>query len=123
MQTTQTAKQGQNAGGLWIIQAITGLLLILVLVLHMVAHHFVVEGGIRNYQEVIDYISNPIIFVLEVLFLTVVTIHAMLGLRAILFDLGPGARMRQATNWVLTIVGLAMWAYGVWLAFALQQAV
>ena len=123
MQSTQGGKQGQRAGSLWIIQAITGLLLILVLVLHMVAHHFVVEGGIRNYQEVLDYISNPIIFALEILFLTVVTIHAMLGLRAVLFDLGPGAGMRRATNWVLTIVGLAMWVYGVWLAFALQQAV
>ncbi len=123
MQTTRAAKQGQRAGSLWIIQAITGLLLILVLGLHMVAHHFVVEGGIRNYQEVLDYISNPIILGLEILFLTVVSIHAMLGLRAVLFDLGPGARTRQVTNWVLAIVGLAMWAYGVWLAFALQQAV
>ena len=123
MQTTQAGKQGKRAGNLWIIQAITGLLLIVVLVLHMVAHHFVVEGGIRNYQEVLEYISNPIIFASEILFLTVVTIHAMLGLRAILLDLGPGAKTRRAANWVLAIVGLGMWIYGVWLAVALQQAV
>jgi succinate dehydrogenase / fumarate reductase membrane anchor subunit len=121
MQTTQSTRQGQNAGGLWILQAITGLLLILVLVLHMVAHHFVVEGGLRNYQQVIDYVSNPIIFALEIIFLTVVTIHAMLGLRAILFDLGPGVRARRVTNWLLAIVGLAVLVYGLWLAIAIQQ--
>lgn len=123
MQTTQSSKHGQHAGSLWIIQAITGLLLIVVLVLHMVAHHFVVDGGIRNYEQVIEYISNPLIFWLEVLFLTVVTIHAMLGLRAILFDLGPGATTRRVLNWVLGIVGLVAWVYGVWLAVALQQLV
>ena len=40
------------AGALWLVQAISGLLLVLVLGLHMVAHHFVVEGGLRDYAQV-----------------------------------------------------------------------
>ena len=62
--------QGKNtirqdaAGTVWIIQAISGLLLIFLLGLHMIAHHFIVDGGLRNYEEVIAYISNAIIFIL-----------------------------------------------------------
>ncbi|MGD8586423.1 MAG: hypothetical protein PVJ75_13820, partial [Chloroflexota bacterium] len=81
--------QRNSATTVWIIQAISGLLLILLLGLHMIAHHFIVDGGLRTYQDVLDYISNPVIFILEVLFLIVVTPHAMLGLQGIVLDLGP----------------------------------
>ena len=62
--------QGKNttrraaAGTVWIFQAISGLLLIFLLGLHMIAHHFIVDGGLRNFEEVIAYISKPIIFIL-----------------------------------------------------------
>ena len=62
--TTKKVAGKDSAGAWWIVQAITGLLLILLLGLHMIAHHFVVEGGLRNFEEVIDYVSNPVIFVL-----------------------------------------------------------
>ncbi len=64
----------------------------------MVAHHFVVEriGGLRTYDHVLEYIANPVIFVIESLFLVVVTIHAMLGLRSVLFDFGIGERSAAA---------------------------
>jgi succinate dehydrogenase / fumarate reductase membrane anchor subunit len=110
-----------SAGAWWIVQAITGLLLILLLGLHMIAHHFVVEGGLRNFDEVIEYISNPIIFVLEVLFLIVVTPHAMLGLQSILMDLGPSAKAERNIRWIVRILTVLIIIYGVWLAIALQQ--
>ena len=25
----------------------------------MIAHHFIVEGGLRDYQQALDYVSNP----------------------------------------------------------------
>jgi succinate dehydrogenase / fumarate reductase membrane anchor subunit len=111
---------GNAAGVIWILQAITGLLLILLLGLHMIAHHFIVEGGLRTFADVLDYVSNPIIFILEVLFLIVVTPHAMLGLRAVLLDLGPSKQTVTIINWVLGIIGVAAIVYGIWLAIALQ---
>ncbi len=110
-----------SAGAWWIVQAITGLLLILLLGLHMIAHHFVVEGGLRTYADVLDYISNPIIFVLEVLFLIVVTPHAMLGLQSIIMDLGPSAKAERNIRWIVRILTVLIIIYGVWLAIALQQ--
>lgn len=113
--------QKDSAGALWIVQAITGLLLILLLGLHMIAHHYVVEGGLRTFSDVIDYISNPIIFVLEVLFLIVVTPHAMMGMQGILLDLGPSESAARTILWVTRILTVAIIAYGIWLAVALQR--
>jgi succinate dehydrogenase hydrophobic anchor subunit len=110
-----------SAGAWWIVQAITGLLLILLLGLHMIAHHFIVEGGLRNFDQVIEYISHPVIFALEVLFLVVVTPHAMLGLQSILMDLGPSPKAERNIRWIVRILTILIIVYGVWLAIALQQ--
>lgn len=119
---SNVAKKNSAAGAFWLVQAITGLLLVVLLGLHMVAHHFVAEGGLRNYQDVLAYISNPAIFVIEVIFLLVVTPHAMLGVRAVLLDLGLSLKARKTIDNVLIVVGIVIVVYGIWLAIALQQA-
>lgn len=119
---TQTKKSTPTdaSGTIWVIQIISGLLLILLLALHMIAHHFVVEGGLRTYQDVLDYISNPLIFTIEVIFVIVVTPHAMLGLQAVLMDLGPGEQAKRAITWIIRIATIVVIGYGIWLAFALK---
>lgn len=101
----------------WWWTALTGAALLLLLSVHMVAHHFVVEdvGGLRSYQQVLDYIANPVIFTLELFFLIVVTIHALLGLRGVLFDLGIGVRARRRTDLLLWLLGLVTVGYGFFL--------
>ena len=115
------APRKDSAGAWWIVQAITGLLLILLMGLHMVAHHFIVEGGLRTYQDVLDYISNPLIFALEVLFIIVVAPHAMLGLQSIIMDLGPSEKAERTIKWVFRILTIVIIVYGIWLALALQN--
>jgi succinate dehydrogenase hydrophobic anchor subunit len=110
-----TRKERSFAGAMWLVQAFSGLLLLPLLLLHMVAHHFVVEGGLRDFQQVLDYVSNPAIFFITIVFLIVVTIHAMLGLRAIVLDLDPSPPVRTVLDWALTVIGLATIIYGVWL--------
>lgn len=105
--------------GTWIWQALTGVVLVILLSLHMIAHHFVVEGGLRTYEDVLRYVANPIIIVLEVIFLGVVTYHAMAGVRAILFDLDMSERAKTRTTRLLTVVGLILVAWGLYLAFYL----
>jgi succinate dehydrogenase hydrophobic anchor subunit len=101
----------------WWWTALTGAAILLLLTVHMVAHHFVVEavGGLRSYEQVLDYIANPVIFALEVFFLIVVTIHALLGLRGVLFDLGIGVRARRRTDLLLWLLGLVTVGYGFFL--------
>jgi succinate dehydrogenase / fumarate reductase membrane anchor subunit len=123
MENTQPnePRRGQAAGTWWLVQAISGLLLILVLGLHMIAQHFLVEGGLREFADVIAYVSNPLIFAIEIVFLVVVTTHAMLGVRAICLDLGLSERGERAVNWVAALVGIAAVGYGIWLAISIQS--
>lgn len=97
----------------WLAQAVTGILLILLLVLHLVANHFVVSGGLQTYQDVVNYLSNPLVLILEITFLLVVTSHALLGVRAILIDRGPTRAATARMNTWLWIIGLVAVIYGV----------
>jgi succinate dehydrogenase hydrophobic anchor subunit len=105
----------------WLAQAVTGLLLIGLLALHMLAHHFVVPEGIRDFAGVVDYLRTPVIVALEVAFLVTVTAHALLGVRAILFDLGLSPRAERRVTRGLTLLGLLTVAYGLWLTWTITQ--
>lgn len=99
----------------WVWQAASGVALLVLLTVHMVAQHFVVENGLRTYAQIVEYLRSPVILVIEHLFLVTVTLHAMLGIRAVLLDLGPApAAQRRITRW-LTGLGVVTVGYGVWL--------
>src|SRR5437667_11310589 len=103
----------------WYWQVFTGIALILLLGLHFIANHFIVKGGLRDFADVVSYLRNPIILVLEVLFLVVVTTHAMLGVRAIVMDFGISDQAEKRLTQVLTLVGILTVAYGIWLTWAI----
>jgi succinate dehydrogenase hydrophobic anchor subunit len=102
----------------WIVQALTGILLVLTIGAHWTAQHFVAEGGLREFAEVAAYLRQPWAFALETLFLLLVTSHAMLGVRAVVLDLGPTRRAERRITAVLTLAGFGIVAYG--LALTLQ---
>lgn len=87
----------------------------------MIAHHFVVEGGLREFQDVIDYIANPTIFTISIIFLVVVTIHAMLGLRAVFIDLRPSADTRKLVDRLLIAAIIVVIGYGLWLEITIAS--
>jgi succinate dehydrogenase hydrophobic anchor subunit len=87
--------------------------------LHFIANHFIAKGGLRDFADVVAYLSNPIILVLEVLFLVIVTIHAMLGVRAILLDFGLSDRAEKRLSQVLSAVGVLTVGYGLWLTWVI----
>jgi succinate dehydrogenase hydrophobic anchor subunit len=99
----------------WRWTAFTGVALLVLVTIHMIAHHFVVAsiGGLRTYRQILDYIANPVMFTIECTFLVVVTIHAMLGLRSVLFDLNFGARARARINRGLVALGALTVVYGL----------
>lgn len=107
----------------WRATASTGVALVVLITVHMVAHHFVVRGtgGLRSYRQVLEYVANPVIFTIELLFLVVVTVHAMLGLRSVLFDLATGDRARAWISRALVVLGVVTVAYGVTLIVTLAS--
>lgn len=104
----------------WIGQAVSGLLLVVILLLHMYFHHFQ-AGGLLSSLEVILHVQNPLIFMLEVLFVIVVTYHALTGVRAIVFDLSLSETTRRKISWGLMILSLATMLYGVTLAYLIRS--
>ena len=105
----------------WHWTAGTGMALVVLATMHIVAQHFIVhqKGGLRTYAEVLSYIGNPVIFVLEAAFLVAVTVHGMLGVRGILHDLDPSPRTRRRIDRALWIVGALTVAYGMALLITL----
>jgi succinate dehydrogenase hydrophobic membrane anchor protein len=97
----------------WLWQVVTGVGLVLLLGLHMIANHFIAKGGLRDYAAVVAYLRNPIILVLEILFLVCVTTHALLGVRAIFLDFGLSDRVEQILTRVLKWIGVLTVGYGL----------
>jgi succinate dehydrogenase hydrophobic anchor subunit len=113
--TAPVEEAGVRRSRTWKATAYTGAALLVLVTIHMVAHHFVVEevGGLRTYAQVLDYISNPIMFVIEIVFLIVVTTHAMLGLRSVLFDFGLSVKAKRLVARGLLALGILTVTYGV----------
>jgi succinate dehydrogenase hydrophobic anchor subunit len=114
---------GGRTGRVWWWTIATGAALLVLATVHMVANHFVVErvGGLRTYHQVLEYIGDPLIFTIECFFLLTVTIHALLGLRGVLFDLVPGVRARRRIDAGLWVLGIATVAYGFFLVGTLAS--
>ncbi len=97
----------------WLLQATSGILLVVLVGLHWVAQHFLASGGLMTYADVVAYLRRPIIFGLEAAFLIAVTAHALLGVRAILLDLGLSPRADRRLRWTLLLAGAATIWYGL----------
>lgn len=82
---------------------------------HIIAQHFTVHGtgGLRTYHDVLSYVANPVMFIIEAAFLIAVTIHAMLGLRSILLDFDLGERTRRHLSRLLWTLGTVTVVYGM----------
>ena len=103
----------------WIGQAVSGVLLIVVLLLHMLFQHF--STGLLSASEVFQHIANPAIFALEILFIIMVTYHALLGVRAVIFDLKITDTTRRRVTAGLTVLGVVTIIYGVVLAILINS--
>jgi succinate dehydrogenase hydrophobic anchor subunit len=111
--------QEPKATSAWLWQAFTGVGLVILLGLHLIANHFIVKGGLRDFADVVAYLRTPVILVLEVLFLIFVTTHAMLGVRAILLDFGLSERAEKRLSQALTVIGVLTVGYGLLLTWVI----
>jgi len=113
---------GPRNAPVFVFQVISGVGLLVLLGLHMVAQHFIVPTGLRFYADVIEWLRNPVMIVLEVAFLVFVTYHALVGVRAILFDFGFSERTERRITLVMWVVGIVTIVYGVALFAAILGA-
>ena len=126
MTTEQRALERPAAGSrgipAFVGQVLSGVALLVLLTMHMIAQHFIVPTGLRYYQDVIDWLRSPVVIAVEVLFLTFVTYHALLGVRAILFDFGFSEQTERRITGIFVVIGVATVVYGVALLAAIINA-
>ena len=112
--TTSKPKQGENFW-LWLIKILTGVLVFTLLIVHLVVNHFTASEGLMSYNDVVAYLSNPWISLMEISFLTIVVTHALLGTRSIFLDFKPSVEVRRVLDWAFILLGFAAIIYGIWL--------
>lgn len=111
-----TPKPGENSW-LWLLKILSGVLILVILIAHLIVNHFTAPEGLLSYNEVVQYYQNPLIPIMEGFFLAFVVGHSLLGVRSILLDLNPSRQTLRLINGVLTLVGLVSFVYGIWLLF------
>ncbi|PKO04493.1 MAG: hypothetical protein CVU41_16700 [Chloroflexi bacterium HGW-Chloroflexi-3] len=113
-----TPRSGEGAG-LWFLKILTGFLVIVVLIIHLIVNHLIVEGGLLTYADVVRYYQNSIIPIMEIAFLIFVVTHALMGLRSVLLDLHPSNKVLRLINYGLVVLGIGSIAYGIWLVLVI----
>jgi succinate dehydrogenase / fumarate reductase, membrane anchor subunit len=114
---TTTPKPVENAW-LWLLKVASGVLILVILIIHLIVNHFTAPNGLLSYAEVVAYYQNPIIPIMEGIFLVFVVVHSLVGLRSILLDLKPSRILLSIIDSVLTLFGASAIIYGIWLLLA-----
>ncbi len=118
IETRSAPKNGEGAW-LWMIKIFGGVLIVVILIIHLIVNHFIAEGGLLTYADVVRYYSNPIIPIMEISFLILVVSHSLIGLRSIILDLKPARSLLTAVNWIFAVVGVVSIVYGIWLVMSI----
>ena len=121
-QAVERPAAGSRAIPAFVGQVLSGVVLLVLLTLHMIAQHFIVPTGLRYYEDVIAWLRNPVVIAVEVTFLVFVTYHAVTGVRAILFDFGFSERTERRLTAIFWVVGIGTVVYGVALLAAILNA-
>jgi succinate dehydrogenase / fumarate reductase membrane anchor subunit len=108
---------------LWMIKMVSGLLIILLLLIHFVINHLTgtAGGGLLSFEEVVQMYTSPGYILLEVVFLVTVVSHGLIGLRAIVLDLNLARNTMRVIDPLLIILGVGSVVYGIWLLFAVAS--
>ncbi len=120
MESTIGPKKGEGAL-LWLAKILTGVLLIVVIIIHQIANHLIVEGGLMTYADVVVYFQNPIIVAMEIFFVIFVVAHALMGLRSVILDLNPSRAALTIVNWLFVLLGSGAILYGIYLALEIAS--
>lgn len=116
--TPSVPKPGESTT-LWLIKLLTGPILLVVALIHMTVNHYIGSiGGLLSHAEVVAYYQRWYIPVMEVIFLTTVISHSLIGVRGIILDLKPGPVLLRILDWIFIIVGVGFVIYGMWLLAA-----
>lgn len=104
----------------WILQRVSGLLLVVLIVAHGWFSHFVpisnVQAGLQAEPVVFDAVKRRLaqggFIALDFVLLGVVLYHGLNGMRNIFLEWGPAARRQHLVEGGLWVVGLVAFGFG-----------
>lgn len=104
---------------LWFIKIVSGLLILIILLIHFLVNHYLAPQGLLSHAEVVAYYRNyPIVPIMEGCFLVFVVVHSLIGTRSIILDLNLKQGIMRVIDALLVIIGAGAIVYGIWLLFA-----
>jgi succinate dehydrogenase/fumarate reductase cytochrome b subunit len=119
MLNTKSAPKPGESTWLWLIKIVSGLFIVIILLIHFIANHAWVEGGLLKFEDVVNYYRNyPIVPIMEGFFLVFVVSHSLIGMRSIFLDLNPSQSATRILDVILIAIGIVSVVYGIWLILA-----
>jgi succinate dehydrogenase/fumarate reductase cytochrome b subunit len=112
---------------LWTWHIGAGVVILVFLGLHMTIMHLDHTLGIGGgdpvgWASVVSRMKSLFFTVTYVVLLGAALYHGLYGLRNILLELDPGAGLRRLVDVGLSLAGLALFAFGTWVALAAPAA-
>ena len=106
----------------WFIQRLTGVLLVPLLAIHIIVNHFgnLDKPGVRTrerelivFSDVAHRLADVMWWVIDVGLLAFILFHGLNGIRNIALDLGVKERGDRIVTTLLTVIGVAAFAFGI----------
>ena len=116
--TQPTSKSIENVW-LWMVKILTGFGIVVLLFVHLVINHLTATEGLLTHADVLEYYTNPLIVLMEGVFLAFVVSHSLIGMRSILLDLKPAPSALRVIDIALVLIGVVATGYGLWLLQAI----
>jgi len=110
-------------GWLWFVKQVSGVLVFVLIIVHLVVNHLVAEAGLLSYAEVVRYLANPWIALMESVFLILIIGHSLMGLRSIILDFNPSKAFMKTLDPLLILTALGFSVYGIWLTITVGSVV
>jgi succinate dehydrogenase / fumarate reductase, cytochrome b subunit len=86
----------------WMIQRVSGLLLLFYLFLHVLTINKLSQGP-AAFDQAMSFFQRPAFKLLEIALLGTVVLHALNGIRITLIDLGMGHEKQRQLFWLLAL--------------------
>lgn len=97
----------------WLLQRVTGLLLVVYLFIHLWVLHYSNKGEV-TFDSILSRLQSPAFVVFDLMLLALVIFHALNGVRIVILDLGISQRAQRMLFWGLMLLGFALFLFGVY---------
>ena len=119
----KTRPTEMESGWIWFIKQISGVLVFVLIIVHIIVNHLVAETGLLSYTDVVNYFANPWIAIMETSFLIFVIGHSLLGLRSVILDFNPPVAFMKLVDPILVLIAFIASGYGIWLTITVGSVV